>query len=130
MTTGIWWIRRDLRLRDNAALMSTARRHESVIPLFILDERLMDSPYSSASRTAFLFDGLRSLERDIVELGGRLIIRSGRPEQVLAGLVSETGAERVYAERNYSPFAERRDRSVSAEIRLELVDGITALPVG
>ena len=130
MSTAIWWIRRDLRLSDNAALAAATQRYDHVIPVFVLDERLLTSRFASQRRTAFLFDSLRSLAKDIDALGGELIIRSGEPEKALADICCETEAGAIYAERGYSPYAATRDARVAARLPLKLVDGITALPLG
>ena len=41
--TAIWWIRRDLRLTDNAALEAALTRAERVLPTFVLDPAIYDS---------------------------------------------------------------------------------------
>jgi deoxyribodipyrimidine photo-lyase len=57
MRTAIWWLRRDLRLDDNPALATALEQAEQVLPVFILDEKLLQSSYSSERRTAFLLHG-------------------------------------------------------------------------
>ncbi len=63
--TAIWWVRRDLRLRDNAALALASTGARQVVPLFVLDPALLESQYASPKRTAFLFGGLRALDADL-----------------------------------------------------------------
>ncbi len=75
MTTAIWWLRRDLRLADNPALARALSYAGSVVPVFILDDRLLNSPYSGARRISFLLEGLRRLNDDLRARGSRLIIR-------------------------------------------------------
>ena len=53
MPLSLWWIRRDLRIQDNSALLAAQRSGNSVMPVFILDEKLMKS---SAEPAAALFD--------------------------------------------------------------------------
>src|SRR5512138_2216714 len=108
MSTAIWWIRRDLRLSDNQALAAALSHAEVVIPVFVLDPKLLASPYSSQARLAFLFEGLRALEVKLRECGSSLIVRSGVPLEALRLLVAETGAEGIYAEADVSPYARRR----------------------
>src|SRR6188768_3084273 len=112
MTTSIWWIRRDLRLTDNQALTAALAAAEQVLPVFILDPRLLASPYTGEKRTAFLFDGLRALDADLRTRGSRLFVRTGDPAEVLTKLCQETGAVTVFAQRDYSPFAIKRDAAV------------------
>jgi deoxyribodipyrimidine photo-lyase len=130
MSTLIWWIRRDLRLTDNQALSAALAAAEQVLPVFILDPRLLASPYTGDKRTAFLFDGLRALDADLRSRGSRLLVRRGDPAAVLAQLCHETGAGAVFAQRDYSPFAIRRDAAVQAAlpVALHLEDGVAARP--
>ena len=77
MTTAIWWIRRDLRLTDNQALFAALDHGDQVLPVFILDPKLLSSPYVGPKRLAFLLEGLRVLDADLRERGSRLIVRRG-----------------------------------------------------
>jgi deoxyribodipyrimidine photo-lyase len=128
--TAIWWIRRDLRLQDNQALKAALDANHQIIPVFILDARLLQSPYASPQRTAFLFNGLRSLQADLHRYEGRLILQEGEPCAVLWRLMEATGASRIYAEPDTSPFATRRDRQVTAELPVEWVGSPAIHPPG
>ncbi len=128
MTSAIWWIRRDLRLTDNQALAAALGGGENIIPLFIIDPALLASPYVGARRLAFLWAGLAEMDRTLRQAGGRVIVRSGRPLDVLAALVAECGASAIYAEADYSPYARRRDAEIAAKLPLRLVGGLTVHP--
>ena len=128
MKVAIWWIRRDLRLSDNQALTTALDQSEAVIPVFILDPKLLASPYAGQKRLAFLFDGLRALDADLHQRGSALIVRQGDPLEALQVLCNETGADRIFAEADVSPFARRRDERVMGELPLTLVPGITVHP--
>jgi len=125
MKTAIWWIRRDLRLGDNQALAEALRQAETVIPVFILDDRLLVSPYVGQARLDFLCAGLRSLDASLRQRGSALILRNGEPLEVLTALRAETGAEAIFAEADYSPFARARDLHVGRALPLNLVAGVT-----
>jgi deoxyribodipyrimidine photo-lyase len=62
MENSLWWIRRDLRLSDNQALAEALRQAGTVIPVFILDPKLLASDYVGPARLAFFYDGLRTLD--------------------------------------------------------------------
>ena len=128
MGTTIWWIRRDLRLADNQALAAAAARSEEVLPLYILDPRLLASSYAGAPRIAFLYAGLRALDHDLRQIGSRLIIRRGDPPAELAALCKESGAAAVFAEEDVSPYARARDARVQAALPLHLTGGLTVHP--
>lgn len=130
MPAAIWWIRRDLRLADNAALHS-ALQAEAVIPLFILDPALLErSRWHTVAdmRRAFLFGGLRSLDAALRERGSRLIVRAGNPLDVLRQVMAETNAAAIYAEEDYSPYAVKRDAAIAKALPLTLLTGLTVHP--
>lgn len=65
MTTAIWWIRRDLRLTDNQALAAALAHADQVVPVFVLDPKLLHSQSVGEKRLAFLLGGLHVLATDI-----------------------------------------------------------------
>ena len=119
--TAIWWIRRDLRLTDNAALHA-ALQADSIIPLFILDPAF-DS--ASSRRKNFLYEGLHALDRALRERGSYLLIRTGKPLKVLRTLAEETRAEALFAEEDFTPYARTRDTEIELHLPLHLVHGQT-----
>jgi len=106
------WFRRDLRLHDHPALSAAIAAAGRVVPVFVLDPRLLDGPRSSANRTWLLLGTLRALADDLAALGAPLVVRTGRPEEVVPALAVEAGAGDVFATRDVSPFARARDRAV------------------
>jgi deoxyribodipyrimidine photo-lyase len=119
----IWWIRRDLRLADNAALHAALETGHPVQPVFILDPAILGAGELGAARVSFLCLGLRSLDRAVRARGSRLVIRSGPPAQALSQLVGDCRAQRVFAEGDVSPYARRRDAAVAKDVNLTLVEG-------
>jgi len=87
----IWWVRRDLRLLDNPALIA-ALQHGRVVPIFVLDPALLRTRRTAPKRLAFMLSGLRCLDASLRARGSRLVVRSGDPVEVLARLVGKTGA--------------------------------------
>ena len=124
MVTSIWWIRRDLRLTDNAALRA-ALEVGPVIPLFILDPTF---DRSSSRRKDFLYEGLHALDKDLQARGSYLVIHSGRPVDVLYRLQKEAKANLIFAEEDFTPYALRRDEEVARHFPLQLVHGQTVHP--
>ncbi|MCS6907211.1 MAG: deoxyribodipyrimidine photo-lyase [Anaerolineales bacterium] len=118
----IWWIRRDLRLTDNAALDAALQKGE-VIPLFILDPRLLSRP--APRRQNFLFAGLHALDKSLRQRSSYLVVRCGEPLLVLQQVLAESGAEIICAEEDYTPYARRRDGRIARKLPLELVGGQT-----
>jgi len=119
--TAIWWIRRDLRLTDNAALHAVLEAG-SVLPVFILDP-VFDS--SSARRKNFLYEGLHALDTDLRERGSYLLIRTGKPLNVLQKLTDETKTDAIFAEEDFTPYARKRDLEIEHHLPLHLISGQT-----
>jgi len=122
MPVSIWWIRRDLRLEDNFAL-EQASLAGAVIPVFILDDHLLGR--NAPRRQNFLFQGLSVLDQELKKIGAGLVLRRGNPLEELARLISETGAEIICAEEDYSPYARRRDFQIGRFLPLRLTPGMT-----
>ncbi len=125
MSTAIWWIRRDLRVSDNQALAAALSQAEQVLPVFVLDPKLLNSSYVGEKRLAFLYAGLRALDNDLRQRGSGLVVRSGDPVHVLTDLQREVGAGAILAEADHSPFARRRDQRAARLLPLHLVPGLT-----
>lgn len=129
--SAIWWIRRDLRIDDSAALTTALRLGAgSVVPVFVLDPDVLGSRYhtSAERRVQFLRNGLSALDGELRRRGSRLVVRHGSPVNVLGELAATLGATSVVAERDYSPFAKRRDAEVGQALPLHLVGSTSIRP--
>jgi deoxyribodipyrimidine photo-lyase len=99
-STAIVWFRNDLRIRDHEPLRSAADHHDRVIPVYCFDPRhfgttMFDLPKTGAIRARFLRESVEDLRASLQDLGSDLLVRRGRPEDVLPSLVRETGATAV-----------------------------------
>jgi deoxyribodipyrimidine photo-lyase len=112
MKLAIHWFRRDLRISDNTALHHASKRAERVLPVFILEDALRTGPDVGAARLAFLFKSLEVLREQLHRLGYPLIVRAGKSEIEIPKLCAETGAEAVFANKRYEPYAVARDGRV------------------
>lgn len=119
--TNIWWIRRDLRLTDNAALHS-ALEAGTTLPVFILDPAFDNL---SPRRKSFLYEGLSALDKDLRRRNSYLVIRKGKPVDALRQLFDELKADTIYAEEDYTPYARKRDALIQKVLPLQLLQGQT-----
>jgi len=108
----IHWFRRDLRLQDNIALHQACENGSPVIPLFIIDTGLINSQYVGAVRMQFLLNALHSLEKSLAKFDTHLVIRHGEPQNILPQFIEQTQAQALYFNRDYSPYAQRRDSEI------------------
>lgn len=122
----IWWIRRDLRLQDNAALRLALAQSNDIVPVFIFDPQLLGK--AAEKRKLFLFAGLRRLAEDLRQRRSCLICRTGPPEDVLRRVMQESDASAIYCEEDYSPYARSRDDQVRKNLPVTFVPGLTIHP--
>jgi deoxyribodipyrimidine photo-lyase len=133
VSTAIVWFRRDLRVHDNPALTAAHRDHDRVVPVFVLDPRLLAGRFPSPNRAWFLHGCLAELREALRERGGDLILREGRPERELPALARETGADALYFAADVSPFARGRDRRVEEalpDVEVHRTPGLFVADVG
>lgn len=130
MSAVIWWIRRDLRLTDNQALTSAIESMRPVIPMFVIDPGLLQSPYASSKRNAFLWDGLSSLAEDLRQHGSTLVVRQGDPLKELSKLANQYQVKQIFAEPDYSLYALKRDSQVSKNLPVQWVGSPAMHPPG
>jgi deoxyribodipyrimidine photo-lyase len=116
MPRGLHWFRNDLRLHDNSALAALVEKADAWLPIFVLDPRIAGSARSGEARMRFLLDCLAHLGRDLEKRGVPLLVRQGRPEEVLPRLLTETGARLLSFNRDVTPFARHRDSAVSRAV--------------
>ena len=113
MKTVLHWFRRDLRVSDNVALSEAAKRAENVIPVFIFEDAFRTGPDVGTARLAFLLQSVEALRKNLAELGHPLVVRCGKSEELLPQLCREAGAQAVFANKRYEPYAQRRDERIT-----------------
>jgi len=91
------WLRRELRLGDNAALTAAVASGAPVIPVYILDLETPGPWALGGAQRWWLHGSLTRLGADLSAIGSKLVLRRGRIGEVLPALVRETGASAVHA---------------------------------
>ena len=118
----IHWFRSDLRIEDNTALAAACARVSELVPVFVLDEVLLERHRDAHPRLRFLDRCLRDLARTLDEAGSRLVVVRGAPERRLPELARAGGASLVTWNRDYGPYAKRRDRAVRRALERDGVE--------
>ena len=107
MARSILWFRRDLRLADNPALNAAVESSDEVVPVFILDEKLIGE--SGSKRLAYLGQSLRALDES---MGGNLHVLVGDQVKVLKELMARYDATDVHISEEFEPYGKARDERV------------------
>jgi len=103
--TGVIWFRQDLRLRDNIALTDAIKSCDQIIPVYIFDERLYSGVSSygfkriGIQRAKFIIDSVADLRHSLRDLGTDLIVRFGKPEEVLFDIATQYKTSWVFCNR-------------------------------
>jgi deoxyribodipyrimidine photo-lyase len=121
--TSILWLRRDLRLHDLPALGAAhdAAGDGAVLPLFVADPTLLAA--SGPVRVRCLVEALEAVHE---AYDGALVVRHGRPEDVVPALAREVGARSVHVSGETTPYGRSRDARVAAA----MPDGVPLVPTG
>ncbi|KAK9099752.1 hypothetical protein Scep_023182 [Stephania cephalantha] len=120
----IVWFRNDLRVLDNEALCRAWVSSKMVLPVYCVDPRLFGGlenlqcrtwtgwpnvlssscivglcylDLGAALRAQFLMECLVDLRKNLIKLGSNLLIRHGKPEDIIPSLAQTFGAHTVYA---------------------------------
>lgn len=110
MTT-LYWLRQDLRLSDNPALLWAARCGD-VLPVYIYDDTLIRQP--GAASKCWLHKSLTELDK---KMAGRLRIIKGDPCVIISQIMAETLIRRVTWNRIYEPEIIARDSAIKKSLQ-------------
>ncbi len=109
----IFWFRRDLRLADNHALYEALKGDYPVLPIFIFDSNILDELEDrDDARVTFIHQEVLAIKEQLERSGSTLLTRYGEPLEVWKSLMEEFNIRQVYANRDYEPYAIKRDKAV------------------
>ncbi len=107
------WLRRDLRLHDNAALYYAFKSGRPVVPVFIFDRTILDDLDDKRDRRVeFLVQEVDRLRDELEKMGSTLIVRYGKPVDVWEELVEQYSIGDVFANHDYEVYAKERDKTI------------------
>ncbi|HST19423.1 MAG TPA: deoxyribodipyrimidine photo-lyase [Gaiellaceae bacterium] len=115
MRTAIVLFTRDLRVHDNPALAAAADAAEHVLPLFVLDDEILDR-FGAPNRRAFLGEALRDLAGSL----GGLAVRRGETVAEVVRLAREADAGAVFVAEDAGAFAKRRERRLCEQLEVRV----------
>ncbi len=114
MTTALVWFRQDLRCSDNPALALACHEHAHLIPLYIRDT---DTQPVGGAQQWWLHHSLFSLDESLQKHELHLILRHGKPLDILLKLAETHAVDTVYWNRCYEPKVIERDMIIKTALR-------------
>ena len=115
------WFRNDLRLHDQEALYRAAAKTARVIPVYCFDPRQFGKtplgfPKTGPFRAQFLLESVAALRASLRSIGADLVVRVGKPEEILPNLVEMTGASAVYASKEVAEEEVKVENNLEAKL--------------
>ena len=104
---------RDLRIRDNPALVEAVSTKRPLCALFVFDDMIIKKKNLSSNRMVFLIDSLKDLELSLKKLGVDLIFRRGNWVEEITKLAKEINAEQIHISADFSLIAKKRQEVLS-----------------
>jgi len=118
----ICWLRRDLRIEDNAALYHALKGECPVLLVFIFDTNILaDLNDKKDARVTFIYQQLQRIEDELQNKGSSILIKYGSPEKAWAEILSEYTVMNVYTNHDYEPYAAERDDTLAEYLRSESI---------
>ncbi|AOM77040.1 cryptochrome/photolyase family protein [Pedobacter steynii] len=119
----ICWLRRDLRLEDNAALYEALKGPFPVLLLFIFDKNILSKLADKKdARVTFIHRTITKLNIDLQMLGSTILTRFGKPEEIWSEILDEHDVKAVYVNHDYEPYGRERDDALAEYLRSEQID--------
>jgi len=119
--------RRDLRLEDNLGLLEALENSDVVAPLFIFDPQQANpkkNEYFSENAFEFMIASIKDLEQSLEKKGGLLYLAEGGYIDVISEWIQKEKIEAIYVNKDYTPFARRRDGAIDELCKKHEIDFI------
>jgi deoxyribodipyrimidine photo-lyase len=121
----VFWFRRDLRLKDNLGLFKASVQQKPTLPLFIFDSDILDSLPKDDPRVSFIYETLFQLDCELKKLNSSLLVKVGQPIEVWKDLIQEFEIEKVFLNKDYEPYAIKRDRDIKDFLNANAIEAFS-----
>ncbi len=114
----IVWFRNDLRLHDHEPLLRASQKTLDILPIYCFDPRqfaptTLGFPKTDSFRAQFILESVANLRANLQKIGSDLLIRVGKPEEVIPQIAQKWHATAVYSAKEVT------DEEVKVETALE-----------
>ena len=114
------WLRRDLRLYDNAALYHALKGSNSVHCAFVFDLNILDALKSKTDqRVDFIYESLLQIKNQLNKFGSDLIVEHGDPKIIIPKLVEKYQCDAIYMNKDYEAYANKRDTEIIKKLKIK-----------
>ena len=133
-TDSLVWLRRDLRLEDNKAILKAQNIGQNFAICFVFDKNILNPLKSETfivkdtdgfvidNRISFIYHSLKELDGELKKIGSRLILKYGFAHQVIPELVNKFQVKNLICSEDYEPSAISRDNEIKKFVSKNLVN--------
>ena len=112
--SSLMWLRRDLRLKDNRALVEAMRLSEKVQLVFVFDTTILNKLPKRDRRITFIIESLLDLQEQLKKYNSNLIILKGNSATEITKLMKKHDA--LFFNKDYEPSAKTRDSKILSKV--------------
>lgn len=110
----VWWVKRDMRLRDNEALSQACVEAITVLPLYVFEPLLLNGPDWGQAHSYAVVEAITSLRKNLQHQGSDLWVRRGSVLTELEALYREYIFTDIYAHQEVGlTHTFKRDQAVT-----------------
>ena len=115
LENGLFIFRRDLRIIDNKGLLEASSKCSRVYTVFIFTPEQVSSAntFKSDNAVQFMIESLKDLASAISKKGGQLYTFYGKNDTIIKQLINVLDIDGIFFNMDYSPYAVKRDESVT-----------------
>jgi len=114
----IYWIRKDLRIHDNPALVASIE-NGAVLPIYILDDTNPGEHKLGSASRIWLHQSLAKLNK---KFDNRLKFFKGNPIDILANICESEKICKIFWNRVYEPWSIQRDKKIKDGLKIKGID--------
>lgn len=109
----VFWFRRDLRLNDNVGLDAALQSGKPVLCVFIFDKNILSDLAKDDARVTFIYQKLKEIDEVLRRHNSTLYTLHDEPEKAWERLTNTFNIAAVYANKDYEPYAIKRDKKIA-----------------
>ncbi len=111
-TVNIVWLRRDLRIEDNIALLMASKQQFPILLLFIFDDDILNKLNQDDSRVTFIYEQIHKINAWLRTKNSSIMVVRGCVQDIWKSLIKNYQIKNVFVNEDYEPYGIQRDEVI------------------
>ncbi|PTS88630.1 deoxyribodipyrimidine photolyase, partial [Flavobacterium sp. HMWF030] len=94
-------------------------------PLFIFDDEILENLPKKDARVSFIYDSLQKINTELSAIESSILIKKGKTFEVWKSLLEEFDIQKVFFNKDYEPFAIKRDIAISSLLKQNNIEALS-----